>query len=62
MKFLFLARFSPEVKIVSQTYREKTDSNNERTRIKIFPVELSAKRYGEHSEWNVIFWPWTGTD
>lgn len=40
MKFLFLARVSPEVKTVSQIYREKTDQNNERIKIKIFLMEV----------------------
>lgn len=54
MKFLFLARFSPDVKTVSQTYREKSNQNNERIKVKTLLVEvrtcLNRLDPGEHGE------------
>lgn len=40
MKFLFLDSFSPDVKIVSQTYKEKGKQNNKMVRQKVFLVDL----------------------
>lgn len=51
MKFLFLAKFSPDVKIVSQIYREKTNQNNERSRVKTLLVEVTTFLLGNMANW-----------
>ena len=39
MKFRFLDRFSPEVKMVSQVYREKAKQNNKVVKQQVLLVE-----------------------
>lgn len=53
MKFLFLARFSPDVKTVSQICREKTNQNNERIRVKTLLVEVRIFLNGYWETWQI---------
>lgn len=46
MKFLFLARFSPEVKTVSQIYKEKANQN----RISVEVRNFLLRGTGEHGK------------